>query len=307
MISGGVLVLLILGGIIDSCLAGGLDWLLPPLRTPYPPQMPPPQAIVSSQTTYTPRIGWGILGGNWSLTQPSGGLITPPYGMAHSKSGQIVPVVVFPPGERLWYFNYPPIYCNLCTPSVAYPGGTFPRGAVIKGCPGYLETILLPIEPATPSTFWLPVPRPQNGSFPRPGLPLNAGGVLVPGTDAPWRANFGGAYSAPATPKHLPAPQPVGFPLYEKPASAVSKPVSRPLPTPATPTEPPPGASATIPQHPPTLEPKLPMLNAPNTPMRPDSGFPAQPTVLPLPNPNPDLDRPSSPKPDKPNVADRAT
>ncbi|MCS7303814.1 MAG: hypothetical protein NZ602_01735 [Thermoguttaceae bacterium] len=111
--------------------------------------------------------------------------------------------------------------------------------------------------------------------------------------------SIGGAYSAPGLPLQLPSPRPVG-----SDGSGVPEGAGRSAPGDGVRIEKPTGAIQSIPQNPAVLDQKLPLLNGPDNPLGPASGFPDQPPLVPLPRSNSGLEVPGT---EKPNPGDRTT
>ena len=289
-----VLAFAILGGMNTPCMGGWLDWLLPPLRNPCPNQSPPVSFSVSTQTTYTPRFTWGLLGGGQETPPLSGGA-TPFYGIGQPGSVPVAPLIVFPRGEGVRYLNTAPIYYGypiygyLCVPSPV-PRGWGLSGGVANGYGGIPGSIVLPGQPSCspkPIHSWYPpLPGPAHGQ----GLPTGSGlphgqglpsgnGIPNGGLDQTGMGvssaegggfaapGFGGAYSVPVPSAAGPA----------APAFSVPGP---PTPTFSVPESVGPGGSGAV-------GPRASESAGPRSagPTRPGSGLPGSPSKLPVPQP----------------------
>jgi len=181
-----ILALVILRGIDIPCMGGWLDWLLPPLRNPCTNQAPPGNFSISTQTTYTPRFPWELLGGGQETTPLSSGT-APLYGTGQPGSVPVAPLIVFPRGEGVGYLTPVPLYgCPvygyLCVPSPVPRVWGLP-GGVGNGYGGILGSIVQPGQPSClpmPSiSRYPPLPGPAHGQ----GLPN--GTAIPPGQGLP--------------------------------------------------------------------------------------------------------------------------
>lgn len=165
---------LMLLGVPSLCWAGGLDWLLPPLRTPCPTETTHPVRI-SIQTTYTPRLPGGLWGGGGEIIP---GPIGPgsSFGMNWGR-GTAPPVILTPINGGLLQGCPATGPAYLCVPYVLPSSAdAYGRGLGSGVCP---SMILLPGQvpnafPGGPSSVWHPVvetgppvvPSGSTGSFP---------------------------------------------------------------------------------------------------------------------------------------------
>lgn len=279
--------------------AGGLDWLLPPLRNPCGNQAGTVAPVVSSQTTYTPRFGGGLLGAVSETPVP--GTLPPSYGTA--------PVVVVPMGGILrnpsplggTAYLCVPYVPQMVSPSYVVPssmagggGGTVPG---LGNSPGCFEG---------PSASW------------GPGSP--AATLLSEGATSSERATsvyrFGPSeaspalYATPAQPAQSPPRGPAGHSFSEKvgiPAvggtpvgpdsNSGQPPANVAPPSPLAPLSP-------IPEESPATKENSPTLNAPTGS---GTGLPLEPSMTPLPESGSPWYRPVGPGTGKPNPRDRAT
>lgn len=315
----GTMILLMLSGVASVCVAGGLDWLLPPLRTPCAGQTAPPP-VVSTQTTYTPRFSWGLLGGGPEMV-PAAGMSPASYGIGWSRGFQSTPVVLVPMEGCVPYGCPPSGQAYICVPYVLPHTSWFYGGyGASSPSPGvFLLPGNLPSYYGTPSTFWRPpatatsVP-PAEGSLSYPGEEIRYfGGGILPFLTPPGSVQTApGSYSIPAQPAAPVPPSPSGSSFDEK-ANSSARPETGPsLPAAESSPGQPTGPLVPIPDHPPPSQEKPiqenpPTLNPPNPSLKAGVGRPVQPSFTPLPRQHPLLERPGASGSGKPDPRDRTT
>jgi len=298
----GGIIWLVLGGVSLPCLAGGWDWLLPPLKNPCPSQAAIPAPVVSIQTTYTPRFGWGILGGGLEETLPAGGGPIPSYGLGGTRSLPRAPIVLVPRGGGVLYGSPLSGSAYVCIPYVL-PGSSVFYGVMNGSSPSPGALFLpgnLPCYSCVPSTSWHPVgPEPRVlPSDPPLGYPAPYPSSVQPGA---------GAYSIPARPAESPPPASGGGPFYENPGNSAGQESGGGLPSAGAS----PGTSSRplvpIYEEPPPSPQNQPLLNPPAPSNEPDSRRPAQPSFTPLHRRDLFWDRPGTPGSARPDPRDRTT
>lgn len=285
-----------IGANLPLCLGGALDWLFPPLRNPCTQRPPGERPVVSSQTTYTPRFGWG-----WFSSAPPSSLpLSPTQGIgpwAASPSGTTPISRVLIPMAPSWAPGT--VLSGNWGAAICSPSGMIPPGRCISGgCGGASGGILpggsgsmiwVPSTPSQPGCGWGRVWHP--GVQPLFGLGIGGGSTSSgqgPTRAFPPTAGVGTSGSV-GHPARLPSPLPSESSL-SQPERSSSLEASSFLPLPIASGHPSAPSEPLVPEQPPTLEEKAPILNAPSGPF--DSGpselqstIPAKPSVGILPQP----------------------